>query len=450
MAKKFLTSLDLSKCELLNASIHNLAAAPSSPANGQIYFNTGDAQMYYYNGTSWQSMSGDITSVDITAGTGINVTQATAADGAYTSTVSLRHLGIENLTDPNADRILFWDDSEGTAAWLSADTNSGITISGTSLSLASIPNSSLTNSSLTVTAGAGLVTGGAVSLGGSVTVDAGEGIGISVNPDNIQLKGAQDVDANAILRWDAAEGQIANSSIHDDGNTVTISADLTVNGTVTTVNTETINLADNIITLNSNETAAPSQDAGLEVERGTETNVSLVWDESALRWTFSNDGTTYNNIPVPSEYNAYVHPTQVAIDVNAGALEVIDRIQVDTNGHVTSITKRTFQDALTTQKGIVELATNEETRDLVDTARAVTPRGLAALRYTAPLNPGGLTTVSVPHNLESQFCIVQVMELAGGATVECDVRRVDPNTVELDFCSAPEDGALQVMIIKVA
>jgi len=42
------------------------------------------------------------------------------------------------------------------------------------------------------------------------------------------------------------------------------------------------------------------------------------------------------------------------------------------------------------------------------------------------------------------------MELATGATVECDVRRVDPDHVELDFCVAPEDGALQVMVMKVA
>jgi hypothetical protein len=89
MAKKFLTSIDLSKCELLNASIHNLAAAPGSPANGQIYFNTADGQMYFYDGTTWQSMRGDITSVTLTGGAGSSVTQNNSNGGAYTATIDV-------------------------------------------------------------------------------------------------------------------------------------------------------------------------------------------------------------------------------------------------------------------------------------------------------------------------------------------------------------------------
>jgi hypothetical protein len=70
---------------------------------------------------------------------------------------------------------------------------------------------------------------------------------------------------------------------------VTISGNLIVAGTTTTVNTETIALADNTIVLNSNLTGAPSQDAGIEVERGTAPNVSLVWDETTDRWTVGTE-----------------------------------------------------------------------------------------------------------------------------------------------------------------
>lgn len=48
-----------------------------------------------------------------------------------TTTLSLSHLGLESLTDPGADRILFWDDSESALKWLTLGT--GLSISTTTL-----------------------------------------------------------------------------------------------------------------------------------------------------------------------------------------------------------------------------------------------------------------------------------------------------------------------------
>ena len=66
-------------------------------------------------------------------------------------------------------------------------------------------------------------------------------------------------------------------------NSVIVSGDLTVSGTTTTVNTEEILLADNIITLNSNFSGtSPSESAGLEIERGDEANALFQWKESGV------------------------------------------------------------------------------------------------------------------------------------------------------------------------
>ena len=68
------------------------------------------------------------------------------------------------------------------------------------------------------------------------------------------------------------------------GGDLIVTGDLTVNGDVTTLNTATMNVEDNIFVLNSNVTGTPSTNSGLEVERGTYTNASIYWNESANKW----------------------------------------------------------------------------------------------------------------------------------------------------------------------
>jgi len=85
-----------------------------------------------------------------------------------------------------------------------------------------------------------------------------------------------------------ADARVTNALSGD----VTIGGNLTVSGTQTIINTETLTVDDNIIILNNNESGTPSQDAGIEVERGTATNVKLLWSESSDAWQFYDGSAT--------------------------------------------------------------------------------------------------------------------------------------------------------------
>ena len=79
-------------------------------------------------------------------------------------------------------------------------------------------------------------------------------------------------------------------------NNLVVTGDLTVSGNTTTLNTANLNVEDNFIMLNSGETGSPTLNAGIEVERGTSTNVLISWNETTDKWQFTNDGSTYDNI----------------------------------------------------------------------------------------------------------------------------------------------------------
>ena len=66
---------------------------------------------------------------------------------------------------------------------------------------------------------------------------------------------------------------------------LTVSDTLTVT-TTTTLNSNTVTIGDSIIVLNSDATGSASANAGIEIERGDDTNVQLLWDETNDQWDF--------------------------------------------------------------------------------------------------------------------------------------------------------------------
>jgi hypothetical protein len=94
--------------------------------------------------------------------------------------------------------------------------------------------------------------------------------------------------ATYVTKW-SDSNTVTDSLITDDGSTVTIGGNLTVNGTTTTLNATNSVVTDNLFELNSG-VASNANDSGIIIERGsTGNNALFIWDESADKFAV---GTT--------------------------------------------------------------------------------------------------------------------------------------------------------------
>ena len=184
-----------------------------------------------------------------------------------------------------------------------------------------VSNEHIDHSGVNLTAGDGLTGGGTIASSRNFAVGAGDGM--TVNADDVAVNPGTGIAANSTgvhflsgvglaansttVKVLAGTGVVSNSSgIHigqDVSNTadvtfsdVVISGNLIVQGTQTTLNTEILTVDDNLIVLNNNESGTPSEDAGIEIERGTSTNVKLQWDEGTDKWQVTEDGSSFYDI----------------------------------------------------------------------------------------------------------------------------------------------------------
>jgi hypothetical protein len=153
---------------------------------------------------------------------------------------------IQALTDPGADRILFWDDSAGEVTWLTP--NTGLTVNGTDLNVAAgaVDHDSLLNfvadehvahSGVTLTAGVGLTGGGTIAASRTFNLDI-SGITAETSVEDADSIAIYDSSAGAMremtranflagVGWDTENIKASDTSITND-NTLTIDTDFTV------------------------------------------------------------------------------------------------------------------------------------------------------------------------------------------------------------------------------
>lgn len=409
MARKFLVSVDLNKNELLNARIQNLGSAPSSPVSGQIYFDTQDNVLYFYNGTSWVPASGatdviqEVIGSSVIGGTGLTATydnvsgettidldDTSVASGSYGSSTEIPTFTVdaqgrltaagsttistdlEISSDSGSDTISLLSETltvsggEGIDTSISAGT---ITISGENASDTNKGIASFNSTDFSVSDGhVSLAKDPVITLSGDVAGSAtmtnlGDvTITTTVQPNSVAL--GADTTGNYVATISGTANEITVSGSGSESAAVTIglpddveiTGNLTVNGnldvagSINSVNTTEVNILDNKVVLNSNVTDSPSADAGLKVERGTFTDVEVLWNETTDQWQLTNDGTNYHEITRKYKQTLSTSATSYTITHNLNTQDVVVQIY-----EVASPYQQVFTDVEHTSANVVTI-----------------------------------------------------------------------------------------------
>jgi len=293
-----------------------------------------------------------------------------------------------------------------------------LSIAGQAITLGTIQNDDLANSSITID-------GQVTSLGGSVTT----------NNDDVSNANLLTALANLESSGGAADQNIVIGT--DSGDTIVITGNLQVSGTTTTVNSETVNIADNNIVLDSNNaTSAPIDGAGITISGGTGDDVGLKWVAASTQFNlFSGAGLadfeardvkvktlTINNVLVTSTSNE---------------LNTLD-------GYLGSVTEFNYL------KDLYDTGVTSTEFDYLDgvTSNIQTQLdGKAASGFAADV--GGATSVTITHNLGTRDVVVQLYDNTTYDTVYADTIRLDTNNVRFLFRTAPAAAAYRCVITRI-
>jgi hypothetical protein len=252
-----------------------------------------DNDIDYVNGSSFTSGTLNLTGVG-NAGTSVSL------DGRYLligdEDFGFKTISVSGQSDVVADAT---DDTLTLAA------SGGMTIT-TNATSDTITFSSANDNDIDYISGASF-------SGGTLTLTGVGNAGASVSLDGRYLQSESDT-------LDSVTGRGATTTNAVTVGDLTVNGDLTVSGNHIVTLAEEVRVEDSLFVLNHGFTGTPSEDAGILVERGTSTNVAMIWDESADEFVF---GTT-------AEAGAdNVLTLSGTADVRLGALEVDGTLKLD-------------------------------------------------------------------------------------------------------------------------
>lgn len=431
MALLHLTDINLNKNALQFASLHPLtdATSLSNPVEGQVYYDTTDNVVKAYDGAAWNNLD-SISSATLSG----SVLQLNKDSGLSSVTVDLGtlHPTISAASSvDNSGRTYIQDislDSNGhvtgivSATETVVDTDTTYSIGSGGTTVITLTDSSSGTSTVTLQG-----TGGEVSIASSATNIIQIGL-----PNDVTITGDLTVNGGDINS--TAENLYINPNGGTaSGATVTINGDLDVVGSINYVSTTEIQVEDTFIKLNSalDSGTSASLNAGITVERGADADRSLRWNEADDVWEIQASNGTY----YPIQYQTTTSPVQsVAITEGAG-INVVD----NSSGGNASF-EIAAETANNNNAGIVELATTAEATAGLDTARVVTPAGLAAWGAARSFASTISASGAVTHSLGSRDVIVQLYDATTYDTVYADVQRNSTSQVTITFNATPANS----------
>lgn len=483
MARKYLVSIDLNKNELQNARIQNIGVAPSSPVTGQIYYDTLDNLLYFWNGTEWLAAAGDFGNSTYT--TRITFGQSVShGTSQYVAHADHTHDVADILGTPNQITITKAVNGDATVSLPSQlnvtdidaatiDTTGSVDIGGTLevMGTTTLNGAANLNSTLHVD--------GAVELQSTLDVDGASTLNSTLAvTGNTTLNGNVDIttgtlDVGGAVKFDSTL-EVDGSSQFDGA--VVANSTVEVNGTFTADSTSTFNADVQInanLDLNGNADVSGTLDVtgasdlgstldvtGLTTLNGgatvngttningetTITGATDIIGNTAVTGTISStgDATFGGNVQVDGNLNVTgsintVNTTQVNISDNKINLNSdMPHTQAPTVDAGIKVHRGTEADALLTWN---------ESLDRWEIGLDNGPQFGLARKYVEVIGDGASTTISVDHMLGTKDVTVQVYDSTSYDTVETDVVRLTDNRVNISFASAPDTGAYKVVII---
>jgi hypothetical protein len=114
-------------------------------------------------------------------------------------------------------------------------------------------------------------------------------------------------------------------------------------------------------------------------------------------------------------------------------------------------------DASTTERGIIEIATQAEVNTGSDTLRAITPSRLKShlgitatlsttLTFNDTIGNGTLTSIPVTHSIGNKFVQASVYDTSLGDRVECEIELTSATVTTFKFNVAPTTNQYTVVI----